>query len=204
MIIEDDYDGEFRYAGPPIASLKSLDEHGNVIYVGTASKILFPALRLGWMVLPESLVPIFERAKVLADASPATLEQLAFAEFIGHGHLERHIQRIRKRYASKRQTLLSSIEKKLGARAEVVGSDAGIHIVLKLQNIAASQRQTLIAACLAKSVGVYAISSYYSEAHREPACELMLGYAALNENEIAEGISRLATVVRNLEKRAKL
>ena len=91
VVFEDDYDGEFRYEGKPIPSLQSLNKSGLVIYVGTASKMLFPSLRLGWMVVPKHLVAAFERLRSLTDSSGTILEQLAFAEFIERGHLERHI-----------------------------------------------------------------------------------------------------------------
>ena len=101
VILEDDYDGEFRYQHSPVPSLQSLDTRGCVIYVGTSSKIFFPSLRIGWMVVPEPLLPDLLAIKAMADTWPSTLEQLAFSHFINEGHLERHIHRARKSVGGK-------------------------------------------------------------------------------------------------------
>jgi len=104
-ILEDDYDGEFRFEGRPLECLQALDRHGRVLYTGTASKLLFPALRIGWLVAPVPLAGPLQAAKALADTGTATLEQLAFADFIAEGHLERHVRRARARVASRRRAL---------------------------------------------------------------------------------------------------
>jgi GntR family transcriptional regulator/MocR family aminotransferase len=183
-----------------MASLQSLDQHGSVVYVGTASKIFFPALKVGWMVVPDHLVELIGDVKSMADASPSTLEQLALAEFIKQGHLERHIYRMRKGHGRRRATLLATIAECLGNRVSVQGSDAGIHVLLRLHTLRAGQMDKLLELCRAQDVGVYSSAGYYQT--RPLAAELILGYGALSHAEIRLGIGRLAAVIAQLEAEA--
>jgi GntR family transcriptional regulator/MocR family aminotransferase len=194
VVMEDDYDGEFRYEGRPIPALQSLDQNDCVVYVGTASKILFPSLRLGWMVVPASMVGMFERLKTLADTNPSTLEQLAFAEFIIDGHLERHLHWMRKQHRHRRAALLRSLNQALGDKAEVVGTEAGIHILLRLPTISSRYTDRIVELAKEANVGVYPSSLYY--ARQPPECvELILGYASLTPGQIRTGLKRLAKVI---------
>ncbi|NJM99325.1 MAG: PLP-dependent aminotransferase family protein [Phormidesmis sp. RL_2_1] len=95
LIVEDDYDSEFRYSGRPIPALQGLDSHGRVLYVGTFSKVMFPGLQLGYVVVPESLIPVFRQAKWLCDRQSSLLNQYALTDFIGKGHLAKHVRRMR-------------------------------------------------------------------------------------------------------------
>jgi len=195
-VLEDDYDGEFRFDGKPIECLQSLDRHGRVIYAGTASKLLFPALRIGWLVAPEALVPHFLNAKALADTGTPSLEQLALADFIAEGHLERHARRARTRAAARRAALLEALDAELGARASVHGASAGLHVLLELPRVRARDVSRLRAECKKRGVGVYPASPFYL---RPPAhAELLLGYAALDEAKIREGVRRLRRAVEAL------
>jgi GntR family transcriptional regulator/MocR family aminotransferase len=188
-VLEDDYDGEFRYEGRPVESLQALDRHGRVLYMGTASKLLFPALRIGWLVVPPALARAFHDAKALADTGTATLEQLAFADFIAEGHLERHIRRARARHASRRRALLDAVERELGPRARILGANAGLHVLLRLEDVSAREVSRLRAACRERGVAVYPAAPFYA---RPPArAELLLGYAALGEGEIRQAVRRL-------------
>jgi GntR family transcriptional regulator/MocR family aminotransferase len=197
VVFEDDYDSEFRYEGRPIPSVQSLDQNGCVIYVGTASKILFPSLRLGWMVIPQKMVEGFERFRTLSDTNPSTLEQLAFAEFVSSGYLERHVHQMRKRHSARRAALLESLGKELGNRVHVVGTDAGIHVLLRLPEICASKTAELIHQVSLENVGVYPTNQYYLQ--EAPKCaELILGYASLTPGQIKTGIKRLAKVINQL------
>lgn len=190
IVFEDDYDSEFRYAGPAIDSLQSLDDHGNVVYVGTASKTFFPALRLGWMVMPRSLRERLIALRGIADTTPPTLEQLALAEFINSGQFERHILRARKRYASMREQLLQAINATCGDRVQIQGGDSGIHLLVRLPSVAADYTDGLIARCAAKGVLVRTSAAYY---RRPPRCvELVVGYSAINQRDMAEGATLLA------------
>jgi GntR family transcriptional regulator/MocR family aminotransferase len=188
-VLEDDYDGEFRYDIRPTASLQSLDRHGCVLYVGTASKLLFPALRCGWLVVPPGLASAFVNAKAVVDSGSATLEQLALAEFIRNGHLERHVQSSRKRYAKRREALLDVLEDQLGDRVRVLGASAGLHVLLRLQDLPRSAFRALAAECRKRGVGVYSATRFYLKPPRH--AELLLGYTALRPARIAEGVRRL-------------
>ncbi|MFT7243286.1 MAG: GntR family transcriptional regulator/MocR family aminotransferase [Candidatus Azotimanducaceae bacterium] len=196
VILEDDYDGEFRYEGRPIPSMQSLDRRGCVIYAGTASKVLFPSLRLGWMVVPKAMVPMFQRMKAMSDRNCSTLEQLAFAEFISDGYLERHIHRARKKHRVRRAVLLDTLQRELGDLAEVIGTHAGIHILLRLKKVSVANIDTLIQQAAINGVGVYSAAPYYL---KPPSyVELLLGYASLTPAQIKTGIRKLAGVVRAL------
>ena len=195
-VLEDDYDGEFRFEGRPLECLQSLDAHGRVLYSGTASKILFPSLRIGWLVVPQALVATFRSALALADTGTASLEQLALADFIAEGHLERHVRRIRKRHASRRRALLDAVERELAGRARVLGVSAGVHVLLRLDQLRQRDVSRLRAACRARGVGVYPAAPFYA---RPPAhAELLLGYGGLDERAIAEGIKRLREAIDSI------
>jgi GntR family transcriptional regulator/MocR family aminotransferase len=200
FVLEDDYDGEFRFEGRPIECLQSLDrsleareDAGRVIYAGTASKLLFPALRIGWLVTPPALVNDFLAAKAVADTGTATLEQLALADFIAEGHLERHVRRSRLRHAARRKALIDALAHELGERAEVLGPSAGVHVLLRLPELAARDVRRLREACRERGVGVYPAAPFYA---RPPArAELLLGYASLRERQIREGVRKLREAV---------
>jgi GntR family transcriptional regulator/MocR family aminotransferase len=188
-VLEDDYDGEFRFEGRPLECLQALDRHAKVIYVGTASKLLFPALRIGWLVAPPALVQPLRDAKALADTGTATLEQLAFADFIAEGHLERHVRRSRTRHARRRAALIAAVERELGDRAQVLGPSAGLHVLLRLPELSGRDVRRLREACRQRGVGVYLAAPFYA---RPPArAELLLGYASLTERQIEGGIRLL-------------
>jgi GntR family transcriptional regulator/MocR family aminotransferase len=191
-VLEDDYDSEYRYAGRPIEALQGLDRHGRVIYAGTFSKLMFPALRLGYVVLAERLVPPFLTAKALATLGGATLEQMALADFIREGHFERHVRRCRARNAARRAVLLAAIAEYLGDRVEVSGANAGVHLLLWLPGMRPDRVDALITRAHAAGVGVYSVAPFY---HKPPKrAGLLLGYASLSEEDIRRGIRRLAAV----------
>jgi GntR family transcriptional regulator/MocR family aminotransferase len=195
-VLEDDYDGEFRFDGKPIECLQALDRDGRVLYAGTASKLLFPALRIGWLVAPPALAPFFLNAKALADTGTPSLEQLALADFIREGHLERHARRARIRTAARRVALLEAVASKLGERARVLGASAGLHVLLQLPQLSAREMPRLRSACRERGVGVYPAAPFYA---RPPAhAELLLGYAALSELSIRTGIGRLREALDSL------
>jgi GntR family transcriptional regulator / MocR family aminotransferase len=191
LIVEDDYDGEFRYEGEPLEPLQSLDRDGRVLYVGTFSRTIFPALRIGYVVAPPPLVSAFIAAKWLADRHTAVLEQETLAEFIDTGAYERHLRRTRRANAIRREALLSSIERHLGDRVTVTGSRSGTHIVLWPK--AGLSEETVIARAAAVGVGIYGIAGYYLRQPSPPG--FLLGYANLTVAQIREGIRRLGEVM---------
>jgi GntR family transcriptional regulator/MocR family aminotransferase len=191
VVIEDDYDGEFRYEGQPLESLQGLDREGRVIYLGTFSRTMFSALRIGYLIAPKSLVPAFSAAKWLCDRHTATLEQETLAEFISTGMYERHLRRVRRRNNDSREVLLESVSKHLGGRVEITGDGAGAHIVL--WPTADLSENELIQKAAAGGVGVYGISGYFLG--RAKRTGLMLGYSQMRKEEIREGIRRLSGVL---------
>jgi GntR family transcriptional regulator / MocR family aminotransferase len=191
VIVEDDYDGEFHYEGQPLESLQGLDREGRVIYVGTFSRTVFPALRIGYLIAPKGLVQAFMAAKWLSDRHTATLEQQTLAEFISTGIYERYLRRVRRRNAQRRRVLLEGIQKQLGDRVEVTGDGAGAHVVLwPRQRVA---EQTVIRNAATRGVSVYGISPYCLKPPSQTG--ILLGYSRMREKEIQEGLRRLGEVL---------
>jgi GntR family transcriptional regulator / MocR family aminotransferase len=134
-IIEDDYDSEYRYESMPVTSLQGLDRNARVVYIGTFSKVLFPSLRLGYIVVPADLVDRFLAVRFAMDIGPATFHQAVLADFIREGHFSRHIRRMRAVYAERRSVLIESIRRELGPAAEIQGAEAGMHVCVILKGI---------------------------------------------------------------------
>jgi GntR family transcriptional regulator / MocR family aminotransferase len=188
FVVEDDYDGEFRHDGQPLESLQGLDRHGRVIYVGTFSRTMFAALRLGYLVVPSGLVDVFSHAKWLADRHTATLEQRTLAEFIGGGGYDRYLRRLRRSLRARRDALIGAIAETWQGRMHVTGAASGAHVMLwPTQEF---DEKGAIEAARANQVGVYGASGYYVV---NPKPGLVLGYSQLSEADIAEGIRRLGT-----------
>ena len=193
-IIEDDYDSEFRYNGRPLAALQGLDNEQRVIYMGTLSKVLFPALRIGYVVAPADLVAAFVRARSLSGHQSPALEQAVLADFIRDGHFARHIRRMRSLYAERQATLVRAGKQELHGLVELMPSDAGMHLMGWLQN--GIDDQTAVAAAAAHGVEVTPLSSYCIEARAQGA--LRLGYTGYTPREIWAGVRRLAKALQTL------
>lgn len=191
VIVEDDYDGEFRYGGQPLESMQGLDREGRVLYVGTFSRTVFSSLRIGYLVAPKTLIPAFTAAKWLADRHTAMLEQQTLAQFISSGMYERYLRQVRRRNAARRTALIESIRKYLGDRVELVGDGAGAHVVLWLKR--RIPEQTVVSGAAARGVRVYGISRYYLRPPRRTG--ILLGYARMKEHQIREGIKRLSEAI---------
>ena len=188
-IIEDDYDAEFRYDREPIGSLQGVAPD-RVIYVGSASKTLAPALRLGWMLAPAPLVEALAIEKKREDRGSPALEQLAFADFIESGELDRHLRRMRHIYRRRRDLLTKALRAHLPKR-RVSGIAAGMHLLLELA--AGTDEEEVIEAAAKLSVAVSGIGDYRARAKGPPA--LTIGYGSVRDSAIAEGIKRLASVI---------
>jgi GntR family transcriptional regulator/MocR family aminotransferase len=191
-IIEDDYISEFRYEGRPLEALQGLDRAGRVIYVGTFSKTLFPALRLGYAVLPQPLVRPFLAAKWVGDRFSATLVQQAVADFIASGQFERYLRRAGTRNAARRHALIGALRQHFGERVEIGGENTGVHLLVWLNDTRPAGLDALIESAARAGVGIYSIAPYYSRAPRRAG--LLFGYASLTESEIRAGIRLLAGV----------
>ena len=191
LVVEDDYDGEYRYEDQSLQSLQGLDAEGRVIYIGTFSRTVFSSLRIGYLVVPKPLISVFTSAKWLCDRHTATLEQETLAEFITSGLYERHLRRVRRRNAARREALREAIGKYLGDRVEVTGFGAGAHVALwPAARISESQ---VIAGAAALGVGVYGISPYFLSTPRRNG--FMLGYSRMKEGDIRAGVRLLSQVL---------
>jgi GntR family transcriptional regulator/MocR family aminotransferase len=194
FVIEDDYDGEFRYDTKPTETLHSLDTTGRVIYLGTVSKTLSPELRLGYLVVPQQLVSSFALAKRISDRHSALLQQRTLQAFLESGGLERHIRRTRRINAKRRALLLSEIKGVFGDAAEVVGEAAGLHIVLWLNGIAATTEDSFVERAGERRLGLYGITSFYANKQyraSEQRSGFVMGYAALSDAQLKTGIQLL-------------
>ena len=132
IVIEDDYDSAYRYEGRPIPALYGIDRSGRVVYVGTFSKTMFPALRIGYIVVPPALRDVVHAAKAFADRQSPILEQRALAAFIVDGSFERHLRRMRVLYRTRRAAFLTRCDRHIGDAFEVSGESAGMHLVVRL------------------------------------------------------------------------
>jgi GntR family transcriptional regulator/MocR family aminotransferase len=191
-ILEDDYDSEYRYTGRPLAALQGLDRDARVIYVGTFSKVLFPALRLAYLVVPTDLVEAFATMRLMVSRHPPLLEQHVLAAFIAEGHFARHIRRMRILYAHRQQVFVDVAQGELGGLLHVPPADAGMHLVGWLPEGVDDQAVSRRAA--AQGIVAVPLSAYTLAAHCPPA--LVLGYTALNERAIHSSIRRLAGVLK--------
>ncbi|KQP18342.1 PLP-dependent aminotransferase family protein [Pseudorhodoferax sp. Leaf267] len=191
-IVEDDYDSEFRFAARPLPALQGLDEQGRVLYLGTFSKTLFPSMRLAYLVLPRDLVDHFSRALNELFREGQTLQQVVLARFMREGHYARHIRRMRGVYAARRGALIEAIGQRLGQQLPVLGSDAGLHLVLGLPaelDDDAVAREALAAGVMTRPLSLYSLRKPV------PARGLVLGYGAVTEQEVRASFDRLAQVL---------
>jgi GntR family transcriptional regulator/MocR family aminotransferase len=190
-IIEDDYDSEYRFGGRPIASLQGLDADGRVIYLGTFSKVMFPAMRLGYLVLPRDLVPAFAAAREAMDTCSSTLYQAVMADFIREGHFARHIGRMRKLYAQRRAALVAAIQKQLAGSLEVVGDEAGMQLTALLPHGV----EDVVVARRAASKGISArpLSACYSGKPERGG--VILGYGGVDVMAVGEAVRRLGMCI---------
>jgi GntR family transcriptional regulator/MocR family aminotransferase len=191
FVLEDDYDSEYRYAGRPLAALQGLDQGGRVIYVGTMSKVMFPGLRIGYMVVPEQLIDAFLAVRALVDAHPSSIAQAALVDFIGEGHLAAHIRRMRALYAERQALLIGAVQARLGERLAVAPSAAGMHLVGRLPP--GADDRAIAQAAADAGVEAPALSSYYHGA--AAARGLLLGYAGVSEPAIGPAVARLALAI---------
>ena len=193
-ILEDDYDSEYRYEGRPIAALQGLDDAGRVIYVGSFSKVLFPALRLGYLVVPEPLVEAFAGAKSLVDRCPPLVPQMVAADFIEEGHFTRHLRRMRTLYAERQSILIDALRARTGDLLDVSSHKAGLHLTAFLKGAFDDRRVS--AALNDQGVVAPPLSFYASRSLDREG--LVLGYAAVSEADIREGVDRLEEALRDV------
>jgi GntR family transcriptional regulator/MocR family aminotransferase len=184
-IVEDDYDSEFRFAARPLDSLQSLDRHGVVLYVGTFSTVLFPAVRIGFVVAPDPVKRAIVAARELTDWHGSILMEATLARFIDDGHLARHIRKMRRIYAGRRTALLESIERHLSEWVSVYPGMAGLHVGAVLKDGRSAPR-------LAENALVAGVRIMSYDDHG-----LALGYGPIEESDIEGGIKTLGRVLKD-------
>jgi len=192
LIIEDDYDAEYRYDREPIGAMQGLAPD-RVVYAGTASKTLAPGLRLGWLILPGRLVEPMAAAKIVDDRGSPVLDQLTFADFVARGEFDRHLRRMRPRYRRLRDLLVERLGERL-PDFEPIGVSAGLHVMVWLPPDLSESAVTR--AALERGLGVYGLQPYWVGGSGPEG--LVFGYGGLTEREVAEGIDLLADAISSL------
>jgi GntR family transcriptional regulator/MocR family aminotransferase len=190
-VIEDDYDSEYRYGSMPVAALQGLDANARVIYIGTFSKVLFPSLRLGYIVIPPDLVDRFLAIRRAMDLGPPGLHQEVLADFINEGHFARHIRRMRVLYRDRRRALVDSIREELGPMVEMLGDEAGMHLAVTLRQ---GSRDVEIAERAARQkLWIWPLSpSYIGKAPRQG---FILGFGSATTTEIPNAVRKLRNLL---------
>jgi GntR family transcriptional regulator/MocR family aminotransferase len=190
-ILEDDYDSEFRYATRPIAALQGLDDVGCVLYTGTFSKVMFPSMRLGYLVVPESLIEPFAAARHFTDYHSAYPDQAAMTDFMVDGHFERHIRRMRAIYQERQGILVDAARRELSQYLRVERADAGMTVIGWLQNLPDAD---VAQAAARAGIDLLPLSPFCIARSIPPA--VLLGYSGVGEKDIREGVTNLAAVFR--------
>jgi GntR family transcriptional regulator / MocR family aminotransferase len=191
IAIEDDYDAEYRYDRAAVGALQGL-EPDRVVYAGTVSKTLAPALRLGWLVVPSELLEAVGQQKVLADRGTARIEQYAFADFLMRGELDRHLRRMRTRYRARRDAIVETLAEEL-PEATLRGIAAGLHAIVELPE--GDDEQAIRDEAGRRRIALETMADYTSSARTHPPT-LMLGYAQMPEPTIRAGVRELAAAIR--------
>ncbi|MGO4577643.1 PLP-dependent aminotransferase family protein, partial [Cupriavidus sp. 2TAF22] len=191
LVVEDDYDGEFRFMGRPMESLKSLDNAGVVAYVGSFSKTIFPELRIGYVIPPAPLGNAMRRAKQAGDWHSCTMTQTALAKFMLDGYFAKHLRRMHKEYAARREALLAHLNGPLAPWFTAHAPAAGIHLAAHLKT--GEDERALIVRAAAASIGLYGISGMYAGRQAEPG--LLFGYGGIGVADIHAGMEKLAGVM---------
>ncbi len=196
LIVEDDYDSEFRYSGRPIPALQGLDDQGRVLYVGTFSKVMFPGLQLGYVVVPQSLVPLFGQAKWLSDRQCSLIHQLALADFIGEGHLAKHVRRMQAIYSRRRQALVAALHTlEAPGSIEILGDQAGLHITARLPD--QQDDAALIQQARVRGVSLFSTRKHYWPPPEATRGEFIFGFGAIDEAGIRAAIARIQPLLHS-------
>jgi len=195
LVFEDDYDSEYRYSGRPIPALQGLDRAGVVIFAGSFTDVLFPALRLGYLVLPPNMVDIFAAAESVSTHHPPLIEQAILCDFIRQGHFARHVRRMRQLYGERLAVLVESVRERLGGLLELSSVEAGLRTVGWLQGGISAER----AARAAAERDVEAVPLSRCAYGRSPRNGLLLGFAAVDKKELRRGVEELARALEACE-----
>ena len=199
LIVEDDYDSEFRYSGRPIPALQGFDAANRVLYIGTFSKIMFPGLQIGYLVLPPELVSVFTRAKWLCDRQCSLIHQAALTDFIQLGHLARHIRKMRTVYAQRRETLVQTLQAATDAlgTTKFSGDAAGLHLMAQLPIAqAALSSQELVVRAQTQGMGLFSTRRYYIQPPPVDEGRFIFGFGELPEKVIEGAIAQLKPLLK--------
>jgi GntR family transcriptional regulator / MocR family aminotransferase len=191
-IVEDDYDSEYRYESMPVASLQGLDPGARVIYIGTFSKTLFPALRLGYIVIPHALVARFQAVRRANDLFPSPLYQAALTDFIQAGHFTRHVRKTRQLYAERCTALTRTLKKEFGDEIEILGSEAGMHLVVTLPP--GYSDRTVATRAAREGLWLWPLSAAYIGPHVRQG--LILGFGGTRADDMVHQVLRLRKAIR--------
>jgi GntR family transcriptional regulator / MocR family aminotransferase len=195
-ILEDDYDSEYRYSGRPLAALQGLDQAGRVLYMGTFSKVLFPALRLGYLVVPAASVDLFARGRAILDRQPPIMEQVVLTEFFNEGHFARHLRRMNGIYEERQATLIEAVGQKIAGELEIKPTSTGLHVMGWLLPGVDDRQVSKLA--MARGVDVPPLSAYAMCPQPRPG--LVLGYACVRPPQIHVGVDRLARALEAIRR----
>lgn len=196
-IVEDDYDSDYRYDGPPLSALQGLDRHDRVIYVGTFSRVLFPGMRLGYVIAPRDLVPVLRGLRSFADGVPAPTAQAALAAFFTEGHFGSHVRRMRMLYGERRAHLTGLIGQRASDCLDIMPSDGGLHLCALLKH--GLRDQDLQGALTEAQLDCRALSSYFhlkaGEARENKPQGLILGFAGWKKDRLSESFDELLSIL---------
>jgi GntR family transcriptional regulator/MocR family aminotransferase len=186
VVVEDDYDSEFRFGGRPLEPLQTLDTTGRVVYVGTFSKTLLPTLRLAFMIVPPSLRKAAQKAKFVTDWHTATVAQSALAQFIDEGAFARHVRRVSRTYSERHATLTAEIKRNFGDCLDLVPSSTGLHIAACARGASVDHIDAIVSRAFDLGVAIRPL-----RVEGEPPIGIILGYGGIETARIAEGLRRL-------------
>jgi len=190
-IVEDDYDSEYRYGSLPIASLQGLDGNGRVIYIGTFSKVMFPSMRLGYLVIPFDLIERFAAMRQVMDICSTHITQAVMSDFIREGHFARHIRRMRPIYAERRRVLVAELERQLGDNLTIMGDQAGMHLAIFPARVRDDRK--IAATAARQSLWLSALSSSY--VGRTPRHGFVLGFGNAQAKDIPQAVRHLKKLI---------
>lgn len=190
VIIEDDYDSELRYHGKPIPALQGLNPKGNIFYVGTFSKVLSPALRVSYMVLPYQFLSAYNKLFGNYATTVSLLEQRTLYKFMKQGYWERHLRKMRTIYKRKHDALIKSVGRHFGNRVNILGQGAGLHIILELVDNSLDEKE-LIRHASEKGIRLFSLSETYQSSHNQTT-KVMLGFGRMSPDELDKGIQLLS------------
>ena len=191
-IIEDDYDSEFKYVGKPIDPLKKLDTKDKVIYLGSFSKSLAPSLRISYMILPSSLIKILKEDAPFFICSVPVIEQIVMAKFIGNGHFERHLNKMRRIYKKRRELLIENLSKK-NKVLDISGADSGLHIVVEFETDKTDEE--ILEKAKDKGIKIQSLSEFFNDKNSTSKSKFLLGFGGLSKDDLEEGVNELLRII---------